>query len=559
MATLRADIFAALTGAITVLPQGVAFSMIAGLPPQYGLYTAIVTPVFAALFGSSWHLVSGPTTAISIVVFSTVSHHAEPGSPEFISLTLTLTFLAGIYQIAFGIARLGKLVNFVSHSVVVGFTAGAAILIVTSQMQNVLGIPLSKGGSFFHEWKAIINNLNNANEYVILISSITFVIAICLKKFLPKSPYMFIAMIMGSAICFTINGNALGIPLIGEIPGNLPPLSKPNFSLTMLKQLAPEALAIAILGLIEAVSIGRSIATKSHQRIDSNQEFLGQGISNLVGSFMSCYAGSGSFTRSGVNYSAGAKTPLAAILSALFLASILLFIAPLTAYLPIPAMGGIILLVAYNLIDFTHIRSILIASRSETAVLSVTFLATLTLDLEFAIYGGVLLSLMLYLNRTAKPRMPSIVPCPDAIPRRFIPVSDNSRRRCPQLDVIEINGSVFFGSIEWISRRLTKVFTNNSYCKHVLIVGDGIGTLDVSGAEMLTEEAETWRQNGGGLYLSGLRLENRMFFKQGGYLKRFGKSNVFLNKRKAIPDIKRHLDEKICETCSVRIFSECKK
>ena len=557
--TLRADMAAALTGAVIVLPQGVAFAMIAGLPPQYGLYTAIVTPIIAALFGSSWHLVSGPTTAISIVVFSTISHHVEPGSPQFVSMALTLTFLAGIYQLAFGIARLGRLVNFVSHSVVVGFTAGAAILIATSQMKNILGIAIPRGESFLHTWLEIFSNAGMTNGYVVAIAGATLALALAAKKRFPRSPYMLLAMVGGSGLSILLDGPAHGVPLIGELPAHLPPLSLPDFSFPILKQLAPEALAVAILGLIEAVSISRSIATKSHQRIDSNQEFIGQGLSNVVGSFFSSYAGSGSFTRSGVNYAAGAQTPIAAILSAVFLAAILLMAAPYAAYLPIPVMGGIILLVAYRLIDFDKIRNILKVSRSESAVLIVTFMATLVLELEFAIYGGVLLSLVLYLNRTAKPRMSSIIPCPDTSPRRFVPVASNSTRRCPQLDIVEISGSMFFGSVECISQRLNDIYARDPSYRHVLIVADSVGTLDVSGAELLVEEAANWRERGGALYISGLRIENRMFLKRGGYLDMIGRENVFLSKKHAIPAIKRRLDAERCEACTLRIFAECRE
>jgi SulP family sulfate permease len=537
--TLRADMMAALTGAVIVLPQGVAFAMIAGLPPQYGLYTAIVTPIIAALFGSSWHLVSGPTTAISIVVFSTISQHAVPGSAQFVSMALTLTLMAGIYQLAFGIARLGKLVNFVSHSVVVGFTAGAAILIFTSQMKNVLGIAIPRGESFMHTWVDIVGKVDGTTVYVLVIAATTLALALALKYRFPQSPYMLLAMVAGSVMSLMLDGPAHGVALVGEIPANLPPLSLPDFSFPTLRQLAPQALAVAVLGLIEAVSI------------------IGQGMSNIVGSFFSSYAGSGSFTRSGVNYAAGAQTPIAAIMAAVFLAVILLSVAPLTAYLPIPAMGGIILMVAYKLIDFNHIRTILKASRPASSVLIVTFLATLLLELEFAIYAGVLLSLTLYLNRNAKPRMPSIIPCPDSSPRRFIPVAPGSTRRCPQLDIVEINGSVFFGSVDSIAKRLNLIHEYDPAYKHVLLVADSIGAIDITGAELLAEEAVSWRQRGGGLYISGLRIEDRMFLKRGGYLDMIGRENIFLSKKDAIPAIKKRLDKGRCEGCRLRIFGEC--
>ncbi len=478
--TLRADVVAALTGAVIVLPQGIAFAIIAGLPPQYGLYTAIVTPIVAALFGSSRHLVSGPTTAISLVVFSATSQHAEPGTPEFISLALTLTFLAGVYQLVFGLAQLGRLVNFVSHSVVVGFTAGAAILIVTSQMKSVLGIDIPRGDSFLHTWAFIASKVDGANGYVMAVAVGTLALALVLKHYLPRSPNLLVAMILGSLLSLGLDGPAHGVALVGKIPGHLPPLSMPDFSFATFRELASQALAVAVLGLIEAVSIGRSIAAKTHQRIDASQEFVGQGLSNIVGSFFSSYAGSGSFTRSGLNHSAGAETPLAAILAAVFLVVILLSIAPLTAYLPIPAMGGIILLVAWRLVDFHHIRTILRVSRSESAVLLVTFIATLLLELEFAIYAGVLLSLVLHLNRTANPRMYSVIPCPDSTPRRFIPVGPTSTRRCPQLEILEINGAVkhyhlntafgneVLGYLEGAGMALSEEFVAKLRCHHAL-------------------------------------------------------------------------------------------
>jgi len=196
--TLKADMFAGITGAVIVLPQGVAFAFIAGLPAQYGLYTAMITPIVAALFGSSRHLISGPTTAISIVVFSAVSGHAQPGTPEFISLALTLTFLAGVYQLAFGLARLGVLVNFVSHTVVIGFTAGAAILIATSQAKNVLGVHVPKGESFIDTWRDIFLQIDQINYDVLAIAALTLMTALLIKKFARSLPNLLIALVIGS-------------------------------------------------------------------------------------------------------------------------------------------------------------------------------------------------------------------------------------------------------------------------------------------------------------------------------------------------------------------------
>jgi SulP family sulfate permease len=454
--TIKADLLAGITGAIVVLPQGVAFAMIAGLPPIYGLYTAMVTPIIAALFGSSWHLISGPTTAISIVVFASASGYAEPGSAEYIQIVLTITLLAGLFQLALGLARMGTLVNFVSHSVVTGFTAGAALLIAVNQLKHALGMQIPRGLSFYETLIQIGRNTAEVNPYAISVAVITLITAIIIKKFLPAWPNLLVGMIVGSIVAMLLGAEENSIPLVESLPSNLPPFAVPEVSLDSFRALSPNAFAIALLGLIEAVAIGRAIASKSHQQIDGNQEFVGQGMSNIVGSFFSCYAGSGSFTRSGINYQAGARTPMAAIVAAIILALILMLVAPLASYLPIAAMGGVILLVAYNLIDFHYIKQILKASKREAVVMTITFLTTLFLDLEFAIYFGVFFSLVFYLQKTSKPRIVTLAPAPDHPTRKFLNVALHPLEQCPQLKVIRIDGSIFFGAIEHISRELNE-------------------------------------------------------------------------------------------------------
>jgi len=556
--SLKADMMAGITGAVIVLPQGVAFATIAGLPPEYGLYTAMVTPVIAALFGSSHHLVSGPTTAISIVIFSAVSHHADPGTPEFISIALTLTFLAGVYQLSFGLARLGALVNFVSHTVVIGFTAGAAILIATSQMKHILGIAIPKGESFLHTWLNIFNGVGSSNVYLLLIAISTLLTALLVKKYLPKIPNLLIGMVVGSVIAYLLKDSVEGIALVGEIPGRLPPLSKPDFSFETITALAPEAFAVALLGLIEAVSISRAVATKSNQRINSNQEFVGQGMSNVVGSFFSSYAGSGSFTRSGINYEAGAKTPMSAIFAAVFLLIIVLLIAPLTAYLPVAAMGGVILLVAYNLIDFHHIEMILKNSKSEATILIVTFLSTLFLELEFAIYMGVLLSLVFFLKKTSTPEIPTLSINVDEKNNRrcFINIQKKPLKQCPQLKIIRIDRSIYFGSINHIQDRISHI-AENERIYHIMIDASRINLIDLAAAEALVSENSILKKQGGGLYFVGLKSSVYEFAAKSCFIKKIGADHFFDSKSTAINAIYNKLDRNVCATCQSQIFKEC--
>lgn len=555
--SVKYDFIAGITGAIIVLPQGVAFALIAGMPPIYGLYTAMITPIIAALFGSSWHLISGPTTAISIVVFSAISDFAEPFSEPFIELALIVTLIAGVIQFVLGLARMGTLVNFVSHSVVVGFTAGAALLISVKQLKYVFGIPIENGASFYQILLTIGKNIDETNLYIFSTAIVTLLVAIIIKKVLPKWPNMLIAMIAGSLFSLVINGPTYGVELVGALPSNLPPFRIPEVSFEKVQMLATNAFAIALLGLIEAVAIARSIATRSHQRIDGNQEFIGQGLSNMVGSIFSCYAGSGSFTRSGVNYQAGARTPMAAIFAAVILMLVLLLIAPLTGYLPIPAMGGIILLVGYNLIDFHHIKQIMKASNRETAVMAITFLATLFLHLEYAIYLGVFFSLILYLQQTSTPLVTVLAPNPDHYRKKFENVTRLGLVECPQLKIIRIDGSLFFGSVEHVGKAFARFGKGEQ--KNVLLICSGIDIIDVAGAEMLVAEAQRLRTAGGQLYLSSLKFKARNFLKRGGYLEKIGDENIFPTKELAIENIYKQLDKSICENCEARIFLECKK
>ncbi len=500
--TLRADVMAGLTGAVIVLPQGVAFAMIAGLPPEYGLYTAIIPPIIAALFGSSFHLISGPTTAISIVVFSTISPLAEAGSAEYITLVLTLTFIAGLFQLALGFARMGTLVNFVSHTVVVGFTAGAAILIATSQMKHFFGVEIPRGESFAHTLMALIQKVPESNLYVVAVALVTLISAIVFKKLLPRWPNMLLAMIVGAVLALVLGADEHGIRLVGELPGQLPPLSSPDFTLATLKELAPGAFAVALLGLVEAVSIARSVASKSHQRIDGNQEFIGQGMANVIGSFFSSYASSGSFTRTGVNYTAGARTPMAAILAT-------------------------------------------------------TFFATLFLELEFAIYAGVMLSLVLYLNRTSRPKITTMAPDHNEINRPMVNVSRYQVEQCPQLRIVRMDGSLFFGAVSNAAGQFRHFTEEAPEQKHILVLGHAMNFVDIAGAEWLIQENQRLTKLGGGLYLCNLKEGVAEFLKKAGVVDALGEGHIFDSKSEAIQTIFLKLQRETCKQCERRIFQEC--
>lgn len=557
--TLRADLVAGFTGAAVVLPQGVAFATIAGLPPAYGLYAAMVPAVVAALWGSSKHLVSGPTTAISIVVFSALSPLAEPGSMEFVTLALTLTFVAGVFQLVMGLAKMGALVNFISHTVVIGFTAGAAILIASSQIKHFFGVDIPRGASFYETMHDFFLHLGSINWDVAGVGFATLFAGILSKRVFSKFPYMISAMTTGGVVAFGINVLSGGdaVKTVGVLAAGLPPLSVPDLSPETIKVIAGSAFAIAVLALTEAVSIGRAVAVRSGQRIDGNQEFVGQGLSNIAGSFFSGYASSGSFNRSGVNYEAGAQTPLAAVSAAVFLVLILLVVAPLAAYLPIPAMAAILFLVAWGLIDWKHIRSIIRTSKSETAILATTFFATLFVELEFAIYIGILMSLMFYLRRTAYPAIHSLVPDASDQKRRLVP-NHHGAVECARMKVVGINGPIFFGAVnhvEGVLRRFTDAISGQRY---ILLNAKGVSFVDIAGAEMLVSEAKRLKALGGGLYLYGVNREVMEMFEKGGYIDDIGEGHFFASKADAIRRIHEVMGRSQCRIGEGSpVFLEC--
>lgn len=556
--TWKDDVIAGITGTIIVIPMAVAFAMIAGLPPVYGFYTAMVTPIIAALFGSSYHLISGPTTTSSIVVFAIINKFASPETEleAFISLAIVLSFMAGLIKLLMGLAKMGKLVNFVSHSVVIGFAAGAGILIAFKQLKHVFGIKVPLGSSFFDIIIYIISHIEETNLYVFGVAIITLLIGIITKRFIKvfSRLHMLIAMILGSVIAILIGGELNGIETVGKIPSHLPPFKIPDFNIDNMIMLSSGAVTLALLGLVEAVSIARSIALHSHQKLENNTEFIGQGLTNIISSFFSSYSSSGSFSRSSVNYQTGAKTPLSAIVSAIGLMLVVLFFAKYASYLPKAAMGGIILMVGYNLIDFHHIKQIIKSSRREVLVFSVTFLGTLFLELEIALFSGILMSLFFYLEKTSKPNIAIFGKNKDS---KFINIiRDDSTQECPQLKIIRIDGSIYFGAVEGISNYFSDLYDANER-KELLIIANGVNFIDLAGAEWISKEVQKWKKRGGGIYFVGLKLISQDVLKDGGFLRDIGEENFFKDKNSAIASIYKKLEPNKCDTCEVKLFNEC--
>jgi SulP family sulfate permease len=555
--TIGADVTAGLTGALVVLPQGVAFATLAGMPPAYGLYAGMVPAIIAAFFGSSWHLVSGPTTAASLLIFTSISAFAHPGTADYVSLVLTLTFMVGFLELLMGLMRMGALVNFISHTVAVGFTAGAAILIAVNQLKNLLGVEVERGRHFYDTLLNIWHDIHSFSPAALGVGLSAIAMGVIAKKLFPRIPNMIIALVGTCVLTWILNDYfAAGIVTIDAIPASLPPLSAPNLSADTIRDLAPTAVAVTIFALTEAMSISRALAIRSGQHVDGNQEFIGQGLSNLVGCFFSSYVATGSFNRSGLNYDSGARTPMAAILAGLFLVGVVLLVAPLAVYLPKAGMAGILFLVAWNLIDVHHMRQIVSSSRSEAAVLAVTFFSVLFLDLELAIFAGVILSLVFYLNRTSHPNIAVLAPRNVDDRRQF---SDRPNLpECPQAKIIRIDGALYFGAVASVVEDLHRIEGRSPEQRHLIVLASGVHFIDITGAEALANEAKTLRKLGGALYLVAMTPNVEQQFRKTGLIDAIGEDNIFQSKTAAFASIYSRLDHDICKRCTKRIFWECR-
>ncbi len=555
--SLRADLVAGVVGAFVVLPQGVAYAALAGLPVEYGLYAAMLPVAVAALWGSSWHQMSGPTNTVSLAVFAVLSPLAVPGSPDYVRLALTLALLVGIVQLVLGFARLGRFVNFISHTVVVGFTAGAGVLIVASQLRHFFGVDATAGADFVANVLHFAAKAREIDPATTATGMVTIVTVLLARRFGHGFPPMIAGLLAGGLFAFGLA--KAGVPpvaMVGALPTSLPPLSRPSFDPETWRALAPATVALVTLTLAQSVSVARSVAVRSGQRIDGSQEFIGQGLSNVVAAFSSGYVSSGSFNRIWVNYHAGAQTPLAAVFSAAFLAAIVLVVAPLAAWLPMAVMAGLLFVVAVGLVDVREMRRIARTSRGDGLTLAGTFIATLVLQVEFAIFVGVLASLLVYLNRTTHPRVTRITP--DRETGRFLPASAVSPP-CPQLDILRIDGSLFFGAVEHVRDELEQARRERPEVRHVLLVGSGVNFIDLAGAELLAQTARDLRALGGALYLCNLKDAVREALARGDAQAAIGAERIFEAKAQALAAIYASLDAKTCATCGVRAFSECQE
>jgi sulfate permease, SulP family len=458
LADARADFVAGLTVAAVAVPQAMAYALVAGLPVEYGLYTAIVMTAVGALFDSSRQLINGPTNAISIAVLSVIS--VVPSADEKIQAAVLLAFMVGVIQLVITLLRLGDLTRYISHSVIVGFTLGASALLVLDQMKNLLGLK-AMGGVHDHFvyrfWLTMTQDAPvNMPTLAVGIGTIAMVIAMRWLKSrlgLRLLPELLITVLAMATVVAWRGLESSGVQVVGEIPAKLPVLRMPMFDADLMREFSSGALAIAVLGLLEAISMAKAIAAQTRQKLDMNQQCLSEGLANFTGSFFQCIPGSGSLTRSAINQQAGASTQWSGVVSAAAVALIMLVFAPYARFIPRAALAGILMVSAWKMIDWRALAYHLRATRFDSVIVWVTAFSAVAISIEFCVLIGVFMSFLLTVPRAGRMLLTEFTITPDGAVHERLPEDD----RCDRLLIYGLEGEMFFGASAALERHFEKI------------------------------------------------------------------------------------------------------
>ena len=552
------DLVAGVTVAAVAIPQSIAYASIAELPPQYGLYAGVVAAIVGSLWGSSRHLATGPVNAVSMLVLPVLLGVAAVGTPEFLIAASTLAIMVGVLNIALAVLRFGALVTLASRSVLIGFTAGAAIHIAVGQLKNLLRIYEPAEPELYNQLATIFSEIHQVHLLSLGLGLGTLGLLVVLRRLGPRVPAALVAISVAALAVALFGLENHGVRVVGAIPRSLPPLtwtsldSLPDFE--MIRKMGMGALAVAALGLVEAVASGQALARRSGDRIDSNQEFFGQGLSNLAAGLFSGYPCSGSFTRSAVAQQVGGRTALTGIITgATVLLGMLLF-APSARYIPKAAIAAVLLAIAWGMLERHQILRVFKTSRTEGTIMAVTFVATLVQPLDFAILAGILFSLAFFVIRSSLPRVYQVVP--DKLFRHLVQSGD--KPVCPQLAVMNIRGPLFFGAVHHIEEELRHNLEDNPG-QHLLVLRmHSVDIIDLSGIEMLESTVNTYRSFGGDVYLVRLREPVEQVMRDSGFLDFIGLDHVLPQEGAIEYLFEDVLDPAVCTyECELRVFAEC--
>lgn len=532
---LRGDLSAGLTVGVMLIPQGMAYAMIAGLPPIYGLYASTIPLILYALFGTSRQLAVGPVAMVSLLTAAGIGALAEGGTETYISLAIALALFVGLIQFLLGVFRLGFLVNFLSHPVISGFTSAAALIIGLSQLKHLLGIKL-EGSHYVHE--ILIDaaaRVGEAHLATFLIGILGIVLIMGARRINKAIPGPLLAVVFGILAVWGFGLAEQGVKIVGEVPGGLPSLVIPQFNLANFNALLPTALAIALVSFMESIAVAKAIQAKHKDyKVDANQELIGLGIANIGGSFFQSYPTTGGFSRTAVNDQAGAKTGLAAIISALLIALTLLFLTPLFYYLPNAILASVIMVAVFGLIDIKEAVHLWHADRSDFWMLIVTFIGALALGIEQGILIGVVLSIAIIIFRTTMPHFAVLGKIPGKPHYKNITRFDDLEVRDDVL-IMRFDARLYFANVNYFKERVEEEMAKKGKkLKLFVLDANSINGLDSSGMHAMEEIIDHCNEQGIAFNLASVKGPVRDILLRGGLVDKIGEENLFMRIQHAV-------------------------
>lgn len=542
---LTSDLLAAVIVTIMLIPQSLAYAMLAGLPPEVGLYASILPLVAYALFGTSRALAVGPVAVVSLMTASAVGQIAAEGSAGYLVAAVALALLSGVMLVAMGIFRLGFLANFLSHPVISGFITASGILIAAGQVRHILGVP-GHGDTLPEIVMSLAAGIGNFNIATFAIGAAVLAFLFLTRKHLKRllvavrlparladmiaraAPIAAVALTIAAAEALDLG--ARGVALVGAIPHGLPAFGVPALSLDLLATLALPAFLISIVGFVESVSVAQTLAAKRRQRIEPNQELIGLGAANIAAGLSSGYPVTGGFARSVVNFDAGAQTPAAGVFTAAGIALAALFLTPLLASLPQATLAATIIVAVLSLVDLGAIRRVFAYSRSDFAAMAATIAVTLGWGVELGIVAGVVLSLLLHLYRTSMPHIAVVGQVPET--EHYRNVERHAVLTCPEVLSIRVDESLYFANSRYLEDRIAALVAERTELKHVILMCSAVNAIDASALESLEEINHRLTETGIGLHLSEVKGPVMDRLKATDFLKHLN-GRVFLSQHEA--------------------------
>ncbi|OYW40618.1 MAG: sodium-independent anion transporter [Hydrogenophilales bacterium 12-61-10] len=526
--TARDDLIAGITVSLIAIPQSLAYAQLAGVPAYYGLYAALIPTIVGALFGSSRQLSTGPVAMTSLLTAASVAPFAAQGTDMFYTYVVLLALISGVLQILFGLLRMGMLLNFLSHPVLIGFINAAALIIGLSQLPALLGVPARQSDQFLVDVWGVLGDAPTMHEISFVLGAVALVALYAFKRFAPKWPGVLVTVAALTGVSYLIGYADMDGSVVGAIPQGLPTLSVPQVEWQAVQALLPAGFIIALISFMEAMSSSKVIAIKTRAQWDQNQELVGQGLAKIAAAFCHTLPVSGSFSRSALNLASNARSGLASIISAGFVLLTLLFLTPLLFHLPKPVLAAIIMMAVFGLLNFRNFVKAWRANRDDGIAAVVTFVATLVFapNIQNGILTGILVSLAMLLYRMMKPRIAILGKHHDASLRDAGRHQDIEPMH-PQLSALRFDGALRFVNVACFEDALLKLERENPELKHVLVKSSGINYIDASGVEMLGNLADRFRESGITLNFSGFKSQVQDVLDRTGLAEKIGRDHIF--------------------------------